>query len=242
MTALVTGAGGAIGAAVVRNLLAEGEHVIVQDLRDEVLRHFPPDTTTVVAGNLLSDECATDLRAALDAHPVDRVIAAHGVDGSGTLAASEPDFVNKVMAVNADSIAVLLDIVKPTLSRTKGVLVVVDSQAGLVAERDNVAYCASKFAIVGWARIMQPALAKEGIALRLFCPGCTETPLLYAAQERFAAAQGLDPQVFLDRRRSRIPVQRFAKVEQTAAGACYLAAPGVTRPVVFAATGGEVLY
>jgi NAD(P)-dependent dehydrogenase (short-subunit alcohol dehydrogenase family) len=241
MTALVTGAGGAIGAAVVRELVDHGHRVIAQDLRADVLRQFPCDTVTPVAGDLLSAGCADELRAVLKADPVDRVIAAHGVDGSGTLAATTPEFVHKVMTVNADSIPILLDIVRPTLQRTKGVLVVVDSQAGLVAERDNVAYCASKFAIVGWARIMRRVLANEDITLRLFGPGCTETPLLYAAQERFAAAQGLDAQVFLDRRRSRIPVQRFATVEQTAAAACYLAIPGSIRPALFAATGGEVL-
>jgi NAD(P)-dependent dehydrogenase (short-subunit alcohol dehydrogenase family) len=242
MTALVTGAGGAIGAAIVHHLLDDGHHVIVQDLRAEALGQFSSDRVTVIAGDLLSDACAADLHAALDANPVDRVIAAHGVDGSGALAESGPAFVDKVISINADSIPMLLEIVRPTLSRTNGVLMVVDSQAGLIAERDNVAYCASKFAIVGWARTMRHLLAKEKITLRLFCPGCTETPLLYAAQKRFATAQGLDPQMFLDRRRSRIPVQRFATVEQTAAGACYLATPGVTRPAVFAATGGEVLY
>jgi NAD(P)-dependent dehydrogenase (short-subunit alcohol dehydrogenase family) len=242
MTALVTGAGGAIGAAVVRHLLREGEYVIAQGLHDEPLRQLPPDRTTVIAGDLLSPACAAELRNAVEAHSVDRVIAAHGVDGSGALTDIGPDFVDRVMAVNADSLPALLDIVRPALARTHGAYVVINSQAGLVAERDNVAYCASKFAIVGWARVMKPALAADGIALRLFCPGCTETPLFFAAQERFANAQGLDPQVFLDHRRSRIPVGRFATVEQTAAGACYLASLDGPHPAIFAATGGEVLY
>lgn len=242
MTALVTGAGGAIGAAIVQQLLTEGQRVIAQDIRAESLTQFRETNVSTVVGDLLNSECADQLGRAIIEQPIDRVIAAHGIDGSGALAGTDQNFVRRVMAINAATIPALLAITRKSLSASGGVLMIVDSQAGLLAERDNVAYCASKFAVVGWARIMRPILADEGIALRLFCPGCTETPLLFAAQERFAAAQGLQADDFLRRRRAHIPIQRFARVEQTAAGACYLATPGIHTPFVLAATGGEVLY
>jgi len=238
VTALVTGAGGAIGAAIVRQLLSEGHRVIAQDVRAESLTQFSGTNASTVVGDLLDAECADQLGKALAQEAIDRVIAAHGIDGSGALAGTDQAFVRRVMAINAATIPALLAITRRALSASGGVFMIIDSQAGLVAERDNVAYCASKFAIVGWARLMRPVLAAEGIQLRLFCPGCTETPLLFAAQERFAAAQGLEPDFFLRQRRE----QRFARVEQSAAGACYLATPGITAPFVLAATGGEVLY
>ena len=115
------------------------------------------------------------------------------------------------------------------------------SQAGLQAEANNAAYCAAKFAIVGWVRALAPALATEGVALRALCPGCTKSPLLYGAQARFAAAHGIPLERFLEQRIAGIPVGRFAEVEETAAAALYLADKG-ERPVILAATGGEVLF
>lgn len=242
MTALVTGAAGAIGSAVVGQLISKGIHVIAQDLLVDGLARYDARHVTTVAGDLLDRTCSDLLASAVHDNPIDRVIAAHGIDGSGELGKLSDDYVERVMRINTESIPALLDVTRKSLSQSDGVFMVVDSQAGLVAERDNIAYCASKFAIVGWAGIMRPALAQEGINLRLFCPGCTETPLLYAAQARFAAAQDVDVELFVERRRERIPIQRFATVEQTAAGACFMAEPGQSRPAVFAATGGEVLY
>lgn len=48
MTALVTGAGGAIGAAIVRQLLSEGHRVIAQDVRAESLTQFSGTNASTV--------------------------------------------------------------------------------------------------------------------------------------------------------------------------------------------------
>lgn len=83
MTALVTGAGGAIGAAIVQQLLTEGQRVIAQDIRAESLTQFRETNVSTVVGDLLNSECADQLGRAIIEQPIDRVIAAHGIDGSG---------------------------------------------------------------------------------------------------------------------------------------------------------------
>jgi NAD(P)-dependent dehydrogenase (short-subunit alcohol dehydrogenase family) len=57
--------------------------------------------------------------------------------------------------------------------------------------------------------------------------------------DRFAAAQGLVPEVLLQRRRDGIPIGRFADIAEIAAAAAYLAEPHRPRPTVLAVTGGE---
>lgn len=84
------------------------------------------------------------------------------------------------------------------------------SQAGIVAEADNAAYSTSKFALIAWAKALRPAVNREGIAIRIAAPGCTETPLFVAAQEEFARAAGVTRDAFLQRRRDAIPIGCFA--------------------------------
>jgi NAD(P)-dependent dehydrogenase (short-subunit alcohol dehydrogenase family) len=242
MSTLVTGAGGGIGAEIVRQLVDSGETVVAQDVNPRSLAQVQGPAVLTTAGDLLERGYLDGLGRLAVGQNVDRVIATHGIDGSAALEDATPDFVRKVMEVNAESITLLLAVTLEGLKRSGGTFVVVASQAGLHAEANNVAYCASKFAIVGWVMTLAPSLEREGVSLRAFCPGCTETPLLFAAQERFAAAAGLSAVAFIEARKRGIPIQRFAQVRETAAGAIYLAARGGRRPRILAASGGEVLH
>lgn len=240
MTALVTGAAGSIGNAIIEQLLSEGHAVIAQDLSP--LDHLSAKGVAIVVGDLRDPGCLADLERAAGYGEVDRVIAAHGVEGSGGLLDREEAYVRRIVDINAGTIPALLSTVEGQLASTSGTFVVISSQAGLVAERDNLAYCASKFAIQGWARIERPRLCAAGIALRLICPGCTATPILFDAMKKFAAAEGVSTAEFTQRRKDRIPVRQFASPAQTAASVCFLAEPDAVRPEMFAATGGEVLW
>lgn len=239
MTAIVTGAAGGIGAAVVRGLVAAGHPVIAQDLDTSPLVGVA-GVAERIDGDLLDPATTDALTAAALDHAVDRVVAAHGIDGSAALSDAGPDFVARVLAVNTETVLALFAAVKSALSARDGTFVVVSSQAGLVGEPDNVAYSASKFALVGWARGLRRS--GEEVRVRVLAPGCTQTPLFAGAQVRFAALAGVSTEEFLERRRGRIPVGRFATVEQTAAGALFLADPGRDTPLVLAATGGEVRH
>lgn len=164
-------------------------------------------------------------------------------------------FFQRVMTINAESVVRLLAATRRKLARREtditssavfpsvsSSFVVVSSQAGLVAEADNAAYSASKFALIGWARSMRSSLASEGVAIRVAAPGCTVTPLFLSAQAEFAAATGVTTEAFLQRRLDRIPVGRFASTTQTAAVIVYLSAPVADRPFLLAATGGETCH
>jgi NAD(P)-dependent dehydrogenase (short-subunit alcohol dehydrogenase family) len=242
MTALVTGAAGGIGTEIVRQLLARGDDVLAQDLDAAKLEPEQHPRLSTTAGDLLDPAYQQELRALVDEAEVDMVIASHGIDGSGPLEKLSDDYVHRVMDVNALAVTALLGLTLPALRATHGTFAVIASQAGLVAEPETTAYCASKFAVVGWVRSIAPLLATEGVQVRALCPGCTETPLLIAGQERVAAARGMATDEFLQELKDSIPVKRFASVAETAAAAIYLAAPGRKRPLVLAATGGEVLW
>jgi 2,3-dihydro-2,3-dihydroxybenzoate dehydrogenase len=235
MTVLVTGAAGAIGAAIVARLLEDGRDVIAHDLRTPEADQAS-GSVTPISGDLAD---AGRLGAQLEeiGRELDAVIAAHGVDGSGALADLDDAFVRRVVRISAASVPALLTAVRPHLRRPAA-FVVVGSQAGLVGEPDNAAYCASKFGVHGWAL----ASSDEDVAVRILAPGCTESPLLHDAQARFAAAQVVSAEHFVNEQRAHIPLQCSAATRQTATAAVYLAGLDGPRPALLAATGGEVLW
>ena len=236
MSILVTGAAGGIGAAIVDQLVEQGHDVVAHDLRPTSTR----SGVTPIVGDLLADGFAGPLGDALGDAPLEAVIAAHGVDGSGTIEDLDDAKVSRILQINTATVARLYQSLCELLERHGGTFVVIASQAGLYAEPKNAAYCASKSALVAWVKDTAPRAATRGVAVRALCPGCTETPLLLAAHERFAAAEGRDFHEVLDARRRSIPIGRFADVTETAAAAVYLAARD-HRPSVLAVTGGEVL-
>ena len=157
MRALVTGASGGIGSAVAEAFRQGGHGVLRQDLRAPADLRAPTDAADgFVVGNLVDDDVLAELTRRVEQERVDCVVAAHGVAGAVDLRSISPEQTRFVMTANTISVLKLYDAVAPTLRARSGVFVMVASQAGLVGEANNGVYCASKFALVGWARARAP--------------------------------------------------------------------------------------
>jgi NAD(P)-dependent dehydrogenase (short-subunit alcohol dehydrogenase family) len=238
MTVLVTGAAGGIGAAVVRKLADDGHRVLAHDL-------LPVESGESgirrLSGDLRSADCLAELRELADGEQLSGVVAAHGIDGSGSLAQLEPALVRRIMQINFTTVTGLYGATEPALARGGGSFVAVASANGLIGEAENSAYCASKFAIVGWARTLAPKAAERGISIQVMCPGCTDTPLLRQGLAGFAEASGRPEREVTDEYLESIPAGRFARPAEIAgAVACLLALRPATG-AVWAVTGGQVL-
>lgn len=242
MTVLVTGASGGIGAAVARRLAHDGRRVLAHDLRvpDDGASEEADGDIRRLAGDLRSDDCLDELALLMAQEQVSAVVAAHGVDGSGALASLEPQYVQRVMDINFTAVTRLHAAAQPTLARTGGAFVAVSSANGLLGEAENSAYCASKFALVGWARAITQRLS-AGTPVHVICPGCTDTPLLRDGLAGFAAAQGRQTEEVVAEYLQSIPAGRFAAVEEIAGAIACLLELDCERGVVWAVTGGQVL-
>jgi len=98
----------------------------------------------------------------------------------------------------------------------EGAIVSVGSQAGMVGIEERAAYCASKAALIGLTRVMAIELAQHGITANCVAPTFVETALTRSTLTR--------PDL-RDRFLSRIPMGRFALVEDVVGAVEYLLGP-----------------
>lgn len=236
MSVVVTGASGAIGAAIVRSFASEGLTVVAQDIRRGT--HGP--NVTEIVGDLRDLACLEDIARTAISTDATAVIAAHGtLRGSGPLADLQPELIRELMDINFGVIPNLFEVTKDALRASSGVFIVVASQAALRGEPAHSTYCASKWAVRAWAEAADRAARGDGVRVRAICPGRIESPLLDRALDMFASAEGVSRADYEERVRDLIPAGRFGQPEEIAAAVRYLS-NATARPTVIAVNGAEV--
>jgi NAD(P)-dependent dehydrogenase (short-subunit alcohol dehydrogenase family) len=163
-TAVVTGAAGGIGRALVAALEAEG--------------------TTVRGLDLVDGFDVTDPQAWVDVEAAELVCLNAGVlaKGDGTL-----DDYRRIVAVNVDGVVFGIQALAPRM-REGSAFVVTASLAGLIPMASDPLYVLTKHAVVGYARSMAEVLEPRGIRVNLVCPGIVRSPMTEAAQATLDAA------------------------------------------------------
>ncbi len=214
-TALVTGAGGAIGAAARRAFEQKDFDVVGVDREQADLTQ------------------ADEVEAVLS--PLDRldaVFTAHGISGralgDAPVDACTEEAWDAVLAANLRSVFLVCKHAVPKLRAAGGgAIVTLSSVLGLVGDEDFAthAYAASKGGVISLTRAMAAAYAKDDIRCNVICPGLIETPMSRRAQD--------DPGIV-----ARLPelqplTGEFGRPEDVAEAAVYLAtAPFVTGAVL----------
>jgi NAD(P)-dependent dehydrogenase (short-subunit alcohol dehydrogenase family) len=211
--AVVTGAASGIGAATVKRFTDEGAHVVQVDLN-------ATDGDFVKCD--ISDE--EQVKALFD-----DVVRRHGrIDVAFNNAGISPpddDSIldtgmqawEKVMRVNATSVYLCCKYVLPhMLEAGRGSIINTASFVALLgAATSQIAYTASKGAVLSMTRELGVQFARSGVRVNALCPGPVATPLL---MELFAK----DPQRAA-RRLVHVPMGRFAEPEEIAAAVAFLA-------------------
>ena len=225
--ALVTGAGSGIGAAIAELYARAGARVFVADIdRDAAagivagIRANQGQAEAIVIDVRDEGSCAA---AALATHTaagrVDILVNNAGIGHVGTMRTTTGEDLDRVYAVNVRGVFNATKAFLPgMLDRHSGVIVNMASIGGLVGIRDRLAYCVSKFAVVGLTKSMALDHAKDGIRINCICPGRVETPFVTARLKEYP-----DPEkAYLDMTSTQ-PVGRMGRPEEIAAAALYLA-------------------
>jgi len=163
-TAVVTGAAGGIGRALVELLESEGTAVRGLD---------------VVDGFDVADAAAWEA-----VEPADLVCLNAGVLATGD--GSLEDY-RRILGVNVDGVVFGVQALAPRM-RQGSAFVVTASLAGLIPMESDPLYVLTKHAVVGYARSLAPVLEPRGIRINLVCPGIVRTPMTEDAQPTLDAA------------------------------------------------------
>lgn len=216
--ALVTGAAGGIGAAIVRLLGAEGARVAAAD-RDTggiaAEAHLP--------GDLLDPAYADGLaRAARDAlGGLDIVVNNAGVITRGPVTDSTDADWTLSLGVNVEAPFRICRAAIPLMAEAGGGAIVnVSSCWGGKAPGPNHAlYCMTKAAIASLTQCMGMDHAYQGIRVNAVCPNEVNTPMLRTGFAR----RGFDPDTAVAELGRTVPIGRIAEPEDIADVVLFLA-------------------
>lgn len=192
-TALVTGGGRGLGAAIARELAPSHDLLLGGRRRtslDEILGELPQATPWPV--DLLDHDAVAEAVAGIDR--LDVLVHNAGIAELGTVAESEPAQWRGMFEANVVSVVALTRLLLPALRAAGGHVVLINSGAGMRARPGWGAYAASKFAL----RAFGDSLREEEPDLRVTSihPGRIDTDM----QRAIVAFEGheYDGSRFLD--------------------------------------------
>lgn len=191
-TALVTGAGGGMGRAIVEEFLKEGASVLAIDRNieglEETARLAGPDAALQIAQADISTAqgvaaLVETARAKLD--HLDILVNNAGLsDNNATALETSLDMWNEIFAVNVTSHFLLSKAFVPDMARRgSGAIICTGSACSFVAGGNGMAYTVSKHAVLGFVRQLAFEVGRMGIRVNAVCPGLTMTPMMQQAMD-----------------------------------------------------------
>jgi 3-oxoacyl-[acyl-carrier protein] reductase len=236
-SAMVTGAGHGIGAAIAARLAADGASVLVCDIN--------PDRASAVAQSITATGAAAaphsvdvrdrDATAAAVAQAgsrfggLDILVNNAGLMDRAPFLDMTDDLWQRVIGTNLYGTFVCAQAAARQMVRQGrgGSIVNIASNSGIFGGRGRAAYGASKAGIINLTQTMAIELAEHGILVNAVAPGPTKS--------RPDQGDKPGPSVL-----ARMPLQRFGKPEEIAAVVAFLASAeaSFTTGHVYAADGG----
>lgn len=220
-TALVTGAGSGIGAAIAKRLGREGYAVAVNDLTldaaqavaDEITaaggaaRGYAADVSSVEAVAAMADAVRTDLG-------MPEVLVNNAGFGHQARFVDIPvEAFDRIMAVHVRGTFLVTQAVLPDmLARGHGVIVNVASQLGQIGGIELAHYSGAKGAIIAMTKSLAREVSPQGVRVNAIAPGPINTPLVEALSEDWKAAK-----------KAELPLRRFGETDEVAGVVAFLA-------------------
>ena len=217
--AMITGSGSGLGRAAAILFAKQGAKVVVSDVNIEG-GHQTVKTITDAGGEATFIACDVANETQVN-ELITKTIEIYGrldaaVNNAGIGGAWIPshkyqlDSFEKVMAINSTGVFLCMRAeLEVMLKQGSGAIVNISSVSGLVGFPNNIAYAASKHAVVGMTRTAGLEYGKKNIRVNAVCPVFTVTPMVTGMMEVI----GEDLASKLEK---SIPMKRFGQPEEIA--------------------------
>ena len=239
---LVTGATRGIGRATALAFHAQGARVAVNG-RDpakvgETIRELgggerlipaPGDVASAAGCRRVVDGAVAALGG------LDVLVNNAGVYRSGPVESFDEAEFDRMYAINVKAPHFCTVAALPALRASKGSIVNVASESGMMGDRSCAVYCGSKGAVVNWTRSLALELAPD-VRINCVCPGAVDTDMMWGD-----AAQRADAAAYMEGVKNYYPMRRIARPDEIAAAILYLAsdAAGFVTGSMLSIDGGS---
>ncbi|MEL6659016.1 MAG: SDR family NAD(P)-dependent oxidoreductase [Bacteroidota bacterium] len=223
----ITGGASGIGKAAAFAFAQEGAHIAIADIQEELGKQVAAELNgqgtkaTFVYCNVSDYGSVQAAVKHCHTHHGRLDIGLNNAGIGGPMATTRelelPDW-DKVIAVNQSGVFYCMKEELTIMEQQgSGCIVNVSSIAGLRGLPRQMAYTASKHAVIGMTKATALEYARYGIRVNAVCPVFTNTPL---ADQLFAAAEGIDQKLL-----RTIPMRRFGEVDDIVNAILWLCDP-----------------
>jgi NAD(P)-dependent dehydrogenase (short-subunit alcohol dehydrogenase family) len=225
--ALVTGAASGIGESIAVTLANAGAFVYVADIDTNNGKRVADEIVAAKRNALFVELDIADRASCAGVAEIvneewgrlDILVNNAGIGDVGTILDTTGEDLDRLFAVNVRGMFDLTKTFIPgMIEREYGVIINTASIGGVVAIRERLAYCTTKFAVVGFTKCLALDHALQGIRANAICPGRVETAFV---KQRLA--QYPDPQKAYEEMAATQAIGRMGTPEEIASAVLYLA-------------------
>lgn len=240
MTALVTGASGGLGSAIVKALVAQGATVAVSGSNEAKLKDFASGfgSKAIPLVCNLSDAAAVDalVPQAVEAlgGKLDILVNNAGITRDNLLMRMKDEEFEEVIKVNLEAAFRLIRAAaKPMMKARFGRIISVTSVVGVTGNPGQANYVAAKAGLIGLTKSVAQELASRGITANAIAPGFMTSAMTDALTD--AQREAI---------LSRIPLGAMGSGDDIGAAVVYLASreAGYVTGQTIHVNGGMVMY
>ena len=205
--ALVTGGGRGIGRAVALALARQGAAVAVtarsaDQLAETValVRDADGEAVAVVADIAQQDEVGQMVRTVAEAlGPADILVNNAGLARFAPVVEASAEDWRLMLEVNLLGTFFVTQAVLPSMiERRRGWIINISSSAGIKGYVEQSGYCASKHALIGFAKALALETQPHGVRVHTICPGAVDTDMARTHRNIDDPADWMQPEEIAD--------------------------------------------